>query len=166
MCTDLKISSALDSDLGFILKLNQKSLPAVSSIDLNRLAYFQKISPYFKIICKKSDSIGFLIGLNPGADYSSENYIWVNERYDSFIYVDRIIIDTQYRQRGIGSYFYNHLAETYNGKVESITCEVNIMPYNKPSIDFHEKYGFKEVGQEDTENGKKRVSYMMYKIPR
>ena len=70
MSADLKISSALDSDLGFILKLNQKSLPAVSSIDLNRLVYFQKISPYFKIICKKSDSIGFLIGLNPGADYS------------------------------------------------------------------------------------------------
>ena len=49
-------------------------------------------------------------------------------------------------------------------KVENIICEVNILPHNKPSINFHKKYGFKEIGQKDTENGKKRVSYMMYKI--
>ena len=160
------INTVKDSDLDYIISLNENSLPAVSSLDIVGVKYFLEFSSYFKIISENNLPIGFLIGLMPGKDYSSENYIWVNERYDSFIYVDRIIIDTQYRQRGIGSYFYNHLAETYNGKVESITCEVNIMPYNKPSIDFHEKYGFKEVGQEDTENGKKRVSYMMYKIPR
>ncbi len=160
------INTVKDSDLDYIISLNENSLPAVSSLDIVGVKYFLEFSSYFKIISENNLPIGFLIGLMPGKDYSSENYIWVNERYDSFIYVDRIIIDTQYRQRGIGSYFYNHLAETYNGKVKSITCEVNIMPYNKPSIDFHEKYGFKEIGQEDIDNGKKRVSYMMYEIPR
>ena len=100
----------------------------------------------------------------PGKDYSSENYIWINKRYNSFIYVDRIVIDEKYRNIGIGSYSLYSFAKTYYGKIENIICEVNILPYNKPSINFHKKYGFKEIGQKDTENGKKRVSYMMYKI--
>ena len=153
------------SDFDFILSLNQKTLPEVSSTDLVGIAYFLKNSSYFKIILHNNYPVGFCIGLMPGKDYSSENYIWVNKRYNSFIYVDRIVIDEKYRNIGIGSYLYTHLVKMYYGKVENIICEVNILPHNKPSINFHKKYGFKEIGQKDTENGKKRVSYMMYKIP-
>ena len=152
------------SDFDFILSLNQKNLPEVSSTDLVGMSYFLKISSYFKIILHNNQPVGFCIGLKPGKDYFSENYIWINKRYNSFIYVDRIVIDEKYRNIGIGSYFYTHLVKTYYGKVENIICEVNILPHNKPSVNFHKKYGFKEIGQKDTENGKKRVSYMMYKI--
>ena len=152
------------SDFDFVLSLNQKSLPEVSSTDLVGMSYFLKNSSYFKIILHNNHPVGFCIGLMPGKDYSSENYIWINKRYNSFIYVDRIVIAEKYRNIGIGSYLYTHLVKTYYGKVENIICEVNILPYNKPSINFHKKYGFKEIGQKDTENGKKRVSYMMYKI--
>ena len=158
------INTVEKPDLDYIILLNQKSVPAVSSIDKVGVTSFLEFSSYFKIIRYNDHPMGFLIGLMPGKDYSSENYIWVNERYDSFIYVDRVIIDKKYRHQGIGFYFYNHLAETYYGKVDSIICEVNISPYNKPSINFHKKYGFKEIGQKDTENGKKRVSYMMCKL--
>lgn len=159
------INTVEKPDLDYIILLNQKSVPAVSSIDKVGVTSFLELSSYFKIIRYNDRPMGFLIGLMPGKDYSSENYIWVSERYDSFIYVDRVIIDKKYRHQGIGFYFYNHLAETYYGEVDSIICEVNISPYNKPSINFHKKYGFKEIGQKDTENGKKRVSYMMYKLP-
>ena len=159
-----KIKTVDKSDFDFLLSLNQKNLPEVSSTDLVGMSYFLKNSSYFKIILHNNHPVGFCIGLMPGKDYSSENYIWINKKCNSFIYVDRIVIDEKYRNRGIGSYFYTHLAETYCGQVESITCEVNILPYNKPSINFHKKYGFKEIGQKDTENGKKRVSYMIYKI--
>ena len=105
-----------------------------------------------------------MIGLKAGKDYKSENYIWINQRYSSFIYVDRIIIGSNYRNEGLGFYFYDHLIESMQGKVENILCEVNIKPYNKQSIKFHKKYGFEEIGKQDTEKGKKRVAYMRYKI--
>tara|TARA_S200000501_G_scaffold340462_1_gene349058 strand:+ start:1530 stop:2030 length:501 start_codon:yes stop_codon:yes gene_type:complete len=159
------INTVVKSDLNSILLLNQKSIPAVSSTDFEGIEYFLKNSSYFKVLRKNDHPVGFLIGLMPGKDYSSENYIWINRRYNSFIYVDRVIIDQKYRNKGLGSYFYNHLLETFYGKVEYIICEVNIKPYNKQSINFHKKYGFKEIGRKDTENGNKKVSYMMYKIP-
>ena len=42
--------------------------------------------------------------------------------------------------------------------------ELNIEPYNGQSMQFHKKYGFRTIGEKDTENGTKRVSYMMYNI--
>tara|TARA_A100001015_G_scaffold301872_1_gene389343 strand:- start:12 stop:512 length:501 start_codon:yes stop_codon:yes gene_type:complete len=153
-----------ESDFDYILSLNQKTIPEVSSTDLMGMSYFLKNASYFKIICNNNHPVGFCIGLMPGEEYASENYIWINKRYNSFIYVDRIIIDKQRRNKGLGSYFYNHLAETFFGKVENIICEVNIKPYNEQSINFHKKYGFIEIGQQETEKSNKRVCYMLYEI--
>ena len=43
-------------------------------------------------------------------------------------------------------------------------CEVNIIPYNRQSINFHRKYGFKELSKEYIENDEKRVVYLGYKL--
>ena len=128
--------------------------------------YFLEVSSYFKIFRIDEIPVGFLIALMPGKDYQSENYIWLNNRYESFIYVDRVIIDSEYRNQGLGSLFYEDLLTSFRNKVGSILCEVNIKPFNKQSINFHKKYGFKIIGEQDTENRTKRVSYMMYEINR
>ena len=158
------IISATESDFDFVSLLNQDSLPAVSQLDLIKINHFLQISSYFKIFKIDDKSVGFMIGLKAGKDYKSENYIWINQRYSSFIYVDRIIIGSNYRNKGLGFYFYDHLIESMQGEVENILCEVNIKPYNEQSIKFHKKYGFEEVGKQDTEKGKKKVAYMRYKI--
>ena len=158
------IKTATIADLNFVLSLNEKSINAVSHLNSKKMKHFLYISSYFKILRIVDNPVGFLIGIMPGQDYKSENYIWVNKRYSSFIYIDRIIIDQKHRSKGLGIYFYNHLIKSFRGKVDNIVCEVNIKPYNKQSINFHKKYGFKEIGQKDTENGKKRVSYMIYRI--
>ena len=124
--------------------------------------HFLEISSYFKIIKVEEKPIGFLIALLPGLNYGSENYKWFSAIYSSFIYVDRVVIDSKNQNKGFGKIFYNDLKKTFYDKASIITCEVNIRPYNKQSIDFHKKYGFKEVGTRNTENNKKTVSYMIY----
>tara|TARA_Y100001970_G_scaffold252289_1_gene325953 strand:+ start:1446 stop:1940 length:495 start_codon:yes stop_codon:yes gene_type:complete len=163
---DYSIKSVTDSDLDFVLSLNQKSLSAVSHSNLERMKHFLNISSYFKIMHINDIPVGFIIGLLPGKDYTSENYVWFNERYNSFVYVDRIIIEKTYRNSGLGFYVYDHLAKYFRNKVENILCEVNIKPYNEQSINFHKKYGFKNICEKDTDYGRKRVSYMIYKIIR
>ena len=158
------IKKATESDLDFVLSLNQSSLSAVSNSNLEQMKYFLDISSYFKILRIENNPVGFLIGLMPGKDYKSENYIWVNRKYKSFIYIDRVIIEAKNRNKGLGVFFYNDLVKSFQGKVESIICEVNVKPYNSQSLYFHGKYGFKEIGQKDTENGIKRVSYLVYKM--
>ena len=102
-----------------------------------------------------------MIGLLPNRPYNSVNYKWFEKKYKSFIYIDRIVISFEYRNKGFGTLFYDDLKNLYKYSYDSLSCEVNIIPKNHISMKFHKKYGFKEVGQQRTENGKKLVSMQL-----
>ena len=161
---DFTISETTSDELPLIVKMNQEALPAVSSVNINDMNHFLTIVDYFRSLKIEEKLVGFLIALTPGKEYHSINYKWFEKRFDSFMYVDRIVIDPSYQGNGLGKAFYNDLVDFSNNKTDRITCEVNIRPKNKGSMIFHEKYGFVQVGTQTTENGKKEVSLMEYKI--
>ena len=156
-----KIEQATKNDLKSILSLNQESIPAVSSSNLEMMKHFLIICDYFKICKINGEIIGFLNALLPSKDYNSEHYKWFNDRYESFIYVDRIIINKSYQNQGYGTVFYDDLINSIENKPLDIACEINTKPYNNQSIRFHKKYGFKEVGRKDI-NIDKSVIYILY----
>lgn len=157
----MNIRPARHSDLTSIRELNEAVLPHVNSIPIADFEYFLKISSYFLVAEEGDQTIsGFLIVLGPGQKYDSENYRYFSERYSSFDYVDRIVIGEDHRGKGYGSEFYNYLSA--HSKEERITCEVNLEPPNPGSIAFHQKIGFKEVNQQFSEGGKKKVSLMVW----
>ena len=158
------ISNTIADELPDILIMNQEALPAVSSVSIEDMKHFLNIVDYFRTLKVENKIAGFLIALSPGKDYSSLNYKWFEKTYNSFMYVDRIVIDTNYHRNGLGTSFYNDLETFSIGKSSRITCEVNIRPKNKGSIVFHETYGFEQVGTQTTEEGKKEVSLMSYKL--
>ena len=127
-----EIIDAKKSYFSEILSLNQKAMPAVSFMDEKSLNYFYNVSEYFKLIkCSKENKIyGFLIGLTDRLNYQSENYLWFSERYSSFMYVDRIVIQDDSLGLGFGSMLYNDLIDYSNGKFQNIICEYNIKPMN------------------------------------
>ena len=60
------IETTSPSDLNQILELNQKALPAVSSVNLKEMRHFLKIVDYFKTLKINNKVAGFLIALTPG----------------------------------------------------------------------------------------------------
>jgi len=158
------IEKTSSSDLEKILILNQNALPAVSSVTLKEMQHFINIVEYFKTIKVNNKIAGFLIALTPGKDYQSVNYKWFEKKYDSFMYVDRIVISPIFQVKGLGTAFYNDLSNFSKRIVPRITCEVNINPPNKESVLFHTKYGFKQVGTQFTDSGTKEVSLMKLSI--
>lgn len=159
------ILTAENKDLARVVDLNQDALPAVSSITLNNLTQFLEMADYFRVIKVKNDIAGFLIALTPGKDYHSPNYKWFEKKYSQFMYVDRIVIDPSFQNKGLGLAFYDDLKIFCQGYAPIITCEVNLKPKNDGSLLFHKKYGFEQMGTQETEGGKKEVSLMVYKIP-
>ena len=162
---DFTISETTSDELPLIVKMNQVALPAVSNVNINDMNHFLTIVDYFRSLKIEDKLVGFLIALSPHKEYHSVNYKWFEKRYDSFMYVDRIVIDPSYQGNGLGKAFYNDLADFSNNKTDRITCEVNIRPKNEGSMIFHKQYGFNQVGTQATENGKKEVSLMEYIIP-
>ena len=159
-----KIIKVKSKHIPRIHELNQSALPAVSSVTEEELTHFLEISDYFRIIIKEKKIVGFLIAMTPGKNYGSSNYKWFEKHYKHFMYIDRVVIDPAFRGRGFGKEFYNDLSAFSLLFTHIISCEVNIKPKNNASLIFHAKYGFKSVGTQKTENGKKTVSLMICQI--
>ena len=80
------------------------------------------------------------------------------------MYVDRIVIHGQSIGLGFGTMLYNNLIDYSRGKFKNIIFEYNIKPMNLISKKFHEKFGFKRVGNQKTEGGTKEVLMMEYSL--
>ena len=148
----------------FIIKLNSKNMPAVGRLDEKSFKRFLEHSDYFKLVKYDNQFIGFMVGLLPNRPYNSVNYKWFEKKYESFIYIDRIVISSDYQNQGFGGSFYDDLKNDFKDDYDFMTCEVNIIPRNDISMKFHKKYGFEEVGHQSTENGKKLVSLQLLSI--
>jgi len=105
-----------------------------------------------------------LLDLQDGVGYGNGNFSWFFQRYNDFIYIDRVIVDEAFQGHGLGRRFYSHVVEWANGRqLRSVVAEVDIEPPNSGSLRFHEKLGFEGVGTRKLPNGK-AVSMLRKKL--
>ena len=153
-------------DFEAVLSLNEAAIPAVNAVDIDTLRWFAANAAYFRVAepgataADDARLLAFLIGLRPGTDYDSPNYRWFCEHYEDFGYIDRIAVSGQARRRGLASRLYADFERSLAADVRIMTCEVNLVPPNETSMQFHERLGFRQVGSQATEGGKKRVAMM------
>lgn len=143
-----------------VLALNNAAVPHVNALALAEMERFRFAAAYFRVAVQRRFVLGFLVGFRPGARYESENYLWFQARHDDFIYIDRIVVAPEAAGRGVAKALYADLATTMVGVVTAMTCEVNIRPENPISMEMHRRLGFREVGQQETCGGEKRVSLL------
>jgi uncharacterized protein len=148
------------ADVDPALALNNANVPAVNEIDRDELVRLVQWSAASLIAEVDGQFAGFCVVLPPGVGYASLNYAWFSARYDDFVYLDRIAVSTDFRRYGIGRAFYADLVQRFTGRAPRLLCEVNVRPRNQVSLDFHTSIGFREVGQQDTDGGKKTVSLL------
>lgn len=140
-----------------MLEINNAAVPAVGELDragLDRLVA-QSIQALAAVDTDSGALAGFCLVLGPGAEYASVNYRWFAERYERYVYLDRIAIDPAWHGRGLGRELYDHVqaAAVETGDADWFCLEVNLRPRNDPSLAFHERLGFTEVGQQETPYG-------------
>ncbi len=139
-------------DLHTVMHLNNAAVPAVSEADLAKLQSLVDIALLSLVAEHDGEVVGFCINFGPGTDYTSVNYLWFCERYDEFVYLDRIAVADSARNLGIGAALYAAVEQHVTG-TPWLLCEVNLRPRNDGSLRFHERIGFVEVGQQETDYG-------------
>ena len=161
----LKIRDALKDNLNDLLKLNQSNLPHVGSISMSEMVHLHRQAVYFRVAEFEGQTAGFLIAFDPQADYNSLNFQWFKKRYGVFVYIDRIVVVPDARRKGIAFSLYQNLEHfAAQRNIPLMACEYNLQPKNEISRRFHQKYGFKEVGTQKTEHGKKTVSLQIKRV--
>ena len=160
----MNIRDAVAADLGAALALNNSNVPALNELDAPELARLLSIAEVALAAEVDGAFAGFCIVFAPGAHYGSLNYAWFSSNYDHFAYLDRIAVSPAHRRFGIGRRFYDELRIRLAPEFPLLCCEVNVRPRNDASLAFHESIGFREVGQQDTAGGTKRVSLLELRL--
>jgi predicted GNAT superfamily acetyltransferase len=153
------IQDAADGDFPELLRLNHESVHFLSPLTTERLRSLHSMAWHRRVIGAGPAVSGFLLAMREGKDYDSPNYRWFAARYTEFLYVDRVVIDAAARGQRLGVRLYEDLfAHARAAQLRRITCEFDIDPPNEASRQFHERFGFREVGRQRVADGRKTVS--------
>lgn len=139
--------------------INEQGLPGTGQISKEELSDLLSLCEVAVGAFENQEMLGFVLCLLPNTRYASLNYAWFNERYSSFLYVDRIAVAEQHRDKGIGTLLYGFIIEHAQQKDFPVVAEVNLTPPNPGSIRFHERHDFNQIGE--FHQGQKSVAMML-----
>lgn len=155
----IRIRDVLQDDYARIIEINAAVVLLTSVMDIARLSELDAVSSYHKVITVKGDVAGFLLTMRESEPYRNDNFAFFAARYETFVYIDRIVISSEFAGLKLGSMLYRDLFDyARQNAIPVVVCEYNIDPPNEPSRHFHDKFGFKEIGRQWLDGGKKQVS--------
>ena len=152
----LSIDQLVETDVPLLVEINEQGLPGTGKVNQQEMQKLLELSELSLGVFADKKLLGFVICLLPKTAYGSLNYAWFNERYDEFIYVDRIAVATDARNQGIGSMLYDRVFEYAKTNNIPVTAEVSLRPPNQGSDRFHLRHGYQVVGELD--HGEKAVT--------
>ena len=157
-------ASLSPSDVPMMWEINEQGLPGTGQVTQAEMAKLLDLSEVSLGAYQDGTLIGFVLCLLPKTEYGSLNYAWFNQRYDQFIYVDRIAVAKDSRNIGIGTLLYQQVFDYARQHGIPVTAEVSLKPSNEGSDRFHLRHGFVTVGELD--HGDKAVTmYIKDKKP-
>lgn len=161
----MTIRPATASDHARIVALNEAEVAQTSAMDTVRLAELDGLACAHWVVEQNGEVIAFLLAMDHGAAYENDNFDWFAARLPRFVYVDRIVVDAASAGHGIGRRLYDALfAYARDRGIDAIVCEYNLDPPNPGSRAFHDRFGFREIGQQVVAGGSKRVSMQLLNL--
>ena len=150
------VRNIVSTDVTRVLEINNANTPGVSELTLSELETdINNCLHALAIDNEHGEVCAFCITFDPGAPDAGANHQWFAERYKSFVYLDRIAIDSNHQNRGLGALLYQSVEQHMLNSAEHtlLCCEVNLEPPNPGSLRFHQRIGFAEVGQQSPSPG-------------
>jgi len=156
MTADTQLRPPAAGDLAWMHALNQDCVPEVGDVTEAELAALLERATFSLVATAGDRGVGFIVCLQPGADYQSPNFQFFEAQGRPHLYNDRIAIADGHRGRGIGRALYEaSFAHARERRLGRVTCEVNVKPPNPASLAMHARLGFEAIeDQTDPRNGK------------
>ena len=150
------VRNIVSTDVTRVLEINNANTPGVSELTMSELETDIKNCLHALAIDNELGEVcAFCMTFAPDAPDAGANHLWFAERYESFVYLDRIAIDSNHQNRGLGALLYQSVEQhmLISAEYSLLCCEVNLEPPNPGSLRFHHRIGFTEVGQHSPQQG-------------
>ena len=128
-------------DLEQLVEINNESAEWVGAKDRE---FFRRYIKYILVV-EEEKILGFVLMMNQGTDYDSPHFLRFRKIIPRLFYIDRVVVKEEARGMGIGRELYSVLREI--GAIAPVVCEICIGPLNADSVAFHERMGFRKIGQ-------------------
>lgn len=155
----MEIRELEPADAARMLSLNNAHASETSLLDESGMSALLRHAFYRR--GADGGAAAFLIAFDRNAPYDNPNFNWFRQRYEQFIYIDRVIVAGEARGAGLARRLYEDLfAKARQTGHTRVVCEVNIDPPNPVSDAFHATMQFTAVGQAAIHDGAKTVRYL------
>ena len=90
----LTIRPAEERDFSAVLALNEESVAVLAPLTRERLETLHRTARLHWVLEERDGGavVGFVLAFREGIDHDSVNYRWFAERYQSFLYIDRVVV--------------------------------------------------------------------------
>jgi len=161
----MPIRTATTADHARIVALNAAEVAQTSAMDAARLAELEALACAHWVVEHDGEAVAFLLAMNETAAYDNDNFRWFAAQLPRFVYIDRIVVDARAAGHGLGRALYAALSDLARSRgIEAVVCEYNLDPPNPASKAFHDRRGFREIGQQHVAGGRKRVSMQLLNL--
>ena len=150
------VRNIVSTDVTRVLEINNANTPGVSELTLSEFETdIENCLHALAIDNEHGEVCAFCITFAPDAPDAGANHQWFADRFESFVYLDRIAIDSNHQNSGLGALLYQTVEQRMLDSAEHslLCCEVNLEPPNPGSLRFHKRIGFSECGVETTAPG-------------
>jgi len=134
------------ADWPAVLELNEASVRELSPLDEARLRSILELAHAALVVERDGEVAAFAIAIAPDTAYDSANYRWFAERYERFLYLDRIAVGAAHRRHGLGALLYDAMEQAAR-PFGQMVCDVNVEPRNEASLGFHAARGYEDIGR-------------------
>lgn len=138
----------LPTDHGDVLALNERHQHLTAPMDADRLVHLATIGRV-EVMRDAGRFAGFVVTMAADAAYDSANFCWFAGRYESFAYLDRIVVHERFRRRGLAARVYDEVEARVGRTASLLALDVNSDPPNESSLAFHAVRGYEQVGERD-----------------
>jgi len=124
--SNIEIRDVTADDFSQICALNLSEVAHTSPMDEARLCTLANFAGHHRVACLEGRVIAFLLAMNSEAAYENDNFSWFSGRYSSFIYVDRIVVSSDFQGARLGSRLYKDLFGFAKAQgIPLVTCDYN-----------------------------------------
>lgn len=141
------LRNANGQDSGSILNINSGCLPGVAELDQKELDRLLLNAAFFRIAELYNTIAAYLIAFTRDSDYDGQEFLRFRDNQDNFLYIDQVAVSKHSRRRGIATELYRDAIEFASvHRIDRLCCEVNIIPPNPGSMEFHYRLAFIRTG--------------------